>query len=269
MHAFINGHCVVCLDQTLPSLVSVHGVVSAADYADLAESDLFHVLSQHVHVLFGASWRYVSSVQEAVHYQLLNALLFSQIYESKQVRDVAVDSAVREQALQMQRGAVLLDVLNCLQECFVFKEVPVLYCFCNHCQVLINDPARADVKVSDLGVAHLPLRQSYVKPAGLERRSRVFGEYLIQMRLVSRRDGVALLARVDPVPVQYHQHCRSSEICHVAPPCFLLVRLYHISRLLGVQKQPAVSRLLRIDDLGCLCLKSLQQVLSGKVDSSL
>ena len=218
MHAFAYGHGVIGLHKALPAFVSVHSVVAAAHDTDLPQADFFHVSSQLVHIFLGAPRRHVSAVQETVHHQFLYAFLLRQIDQGQQMGDVAVHAPVRQQSLQMECRVVFLHMLDRLQESLILKEIPVLNGLGDPCQLLVHDPACADVQMPDLGIAHLAFRQPHIQPAGLQRRPRVFREYFIEMRFVRRFDRVALFSRIDPVSVQYHQHCWSSEICHIAPP---------------------------------------------------
>ena len=74
-------------------------------------------------------------------------------------------------------------------------------------EVLINDAAGADIRVSDLGVAHLSLRQADVKAACLKLGIGILAEQLIQIRLFGGGDGVARSCRSDAVAVKDYKNC--------------------------------------------------------------
>ena len=68
---------------------------------------------------------------------------------------VGVHAAVREQACQVQPAAAGLGLCDALQQNRIGKKIAVPDRFGDAGQVLVNDPAGADIEVADLGVAHL------------------------------------------------------------------------------------------------------------------
>ena len=72
-------------------------------------------------------------------------------------------------------------------------------------QVLLDDRARAEVHVADLGVAHLPVGEADVAPAGRERRVRVALPELVEHRRLGERDGVARALLGEAPAVEDHE----------------------------------------------------------------
>ena len=79
LDAVAEGEHLVCLDHALPAVVSVHGVVSAADGGDGAAADLFHLILQSAHKARARGGRYVSAVHEAVHEHVGKPFLLAQL----------------------------------------------------------------------------------------------------------------------------------------------------------------------------------------------
>jgi hypothetical protein len=72
------------------------------------------------------------------------------------------------------------------------KNVAVLHGLRDAGQLLIHDAARADVRVADLAVAHLAVRQADVHAGSADLRQRVFSKQLVEVRLVRGGNRVAL-----------------------------------------------------------------------------
>ena len=79
LDAVAEGEHLVCLDDALPAVVSVHGVVPAADGGDGAAADLFHLILQSAHKARARGGRYVSAVHEAVHEHVGKPFLLAQL----------------------------------------------------------------------------------------------------------------------------------------------------------------------------------------------
>ena len=71
-------------------------------------------------------------------------------------------------------------------------------------QVLINDPSCADIEVSHFGVPHLSIRESYILPACLQLRMRIFSQQRIPMRRWRYADDIGFTLVTDSPAVQNH-----------------------------------------------------------------
>ena len=208
------GHGVISLLHALPSLVSVHRVVSSGYNADLSETDLFHVLFELIEINFRASGRDVSSVEEAVDVYGLNAFFLRHVQKGEEVRQVRVDSAVADEAVYMEGRAVLYDVVHRRIKSFVLKESAFFDLLRDARQFLVDDASCADVEVADLGVSHLSFGKPHVEPAGGKRRSGICFEYAVDVGFCGLGNSVARTVGCDAESVEYHQHRWSFEFFH-------------------------------------------------------
>ena len=117
-----------------------------------------------------------------------------QLDDCVQMRVMAVDAAVAHQAHQMQRGAVRLAVFDRAEQSLVLEEVAVLDRLRDAGQLLIDDAASADVRVTDFAVAHLPVRQADVHAGRADVGHRTGFHQFIQTGRVSGDNGVAVIA---------------------------------------------------------------------------
>ncbi len=86
-------HCRICLFHALPAVISVHGVVSAHDGGDFAETDFIQLLDAVVDVVRRAGGRNVSAVEEGVDEYLFESLFLCKLHDAVEVGDVAVNAA--------------------------------------------------------------------------------------------------------------------------------------------------------------------------------
>ena len=75
---------------------------------------------------------------------------------------MAVHAAWRDQSHDVQGTAALLHAAYNREQCLVLEEVAVLDVARDARELLIDNASRTDVRMPDLGVAHLPVRQSNV-----------------------------------------------------------------------------------------------------------
>ena len=109
---------------------------------------------------------------------------------------MAVDAAVGHQADQV-KGRVIVDGgLYRADEGGVFKEVAVRNGFGNARELLIDDATRADIRVADLAVAHLPVGQADIHAGGADIGHRAFSHELVKPGRFRRRDGISVIGRI-------------------------------------------------------------------------
>src|SRR6185503_1991257 len=69
-------------------------------------------------------------------------------------------------------------------------------------EVLVDDPPRAEVQVTHLGIPHLPLGESDRFPAGRERGARVAREERVHDRRARKSDGVSFRSWIEAPAVE-------------------------------------------------------------------
>ena len=95
--------------------------------------------------------------------------------------NVAVHAAVGQKAHQVQGRAIRFAVLHGGEQGGIFEEPAVLDILGDLDQHLIDHAARADVGVSDLGIAHLTVRQTHVQAGGFQLAEGILGKEVIQL----------------------------------------------------------------------------------------
>ena len=121
---------------------------------------------ERLDVALAAVRRGVASIGEHVDEHARHAALLRQLDDRVQVRLMAVDAAVREQADQVQRVRVALAAIDGFEQLRPREEITVANALVDARQVLIDDASGAEVGVADFGVAHLAFGQA----DGLARR---------------------------------------------------------------------------------------------------
>lgn len=135
---------------------------------------------------------------------LLQTAHFRELEHRFDVRDVAVNAAIGEQPENMQRAVRFLDVLHRMVQRDIIEENPVIDGFGDAGELLIDDASGADIEVTDLGVAHLTLRQPDGQTACGKANVRIFGENRVQVWCACGGNGVPVGRRVETETVQYH-----------------------------------------------------------------
>ena len=144
-----------------------------------------------------------------MHVRFRHAFAFSELQERVEMGNMAVHPAVGQQPVKMQFSAARLCAAHGREQGFILKKCPVLDFLRDAGQLLIDDPARADVQMPHFGVAHLPVRQADVSARGAELRMGIFLPELFNIRAALDGDGVALPIGIDPVSVHNQNTIRS------------------------------------------------------------
>ena len=170
--AFANAQSkhVVGLFHTVPTVVSVHGVVSAAHGCDFAELQLLHVVTQLLYKACTACGRNVTSVHKTVNVHVVQSLTFGKIHQSHNVVDVRVNAATAQKSHKVKFAVVFACVFRSSQKCGIFEKVSVLDGLGDACQFLIDHTTCAYVEVSHFAVAHLSFGQANGKTACIQLR---------------------------------------------------------------------------------------------------
>src|SRR5574344_226704 len=103
----------------------------------------------------------------------------------------------------MKCRIILLAVLYCVKQCGILEEITILNFFCDSCKFLIYDTSGTHIKMTDLGIAHLPLRKSYCKSARVTAYIRIFFHKFVKNGFLCFGNGVMIRALVKSVSVHY------------------------------------------------------------------
>jgi hypothetical protein len=102
----------------------------------------------------------------------------------------------------VERAAVLLRAPARLEERVVLVERAVLDGAIDAHEVLVDDPSGAEVRVADLGVPHLPLRQADRQPARLDGGVGELPHEGVHVRGARHRDGVRVALGADAPTIE-------------------------------------------------------------------
>ena len=113
-----------------------------------------------------------------------------------------VDAAVGDEPEQVDVRAAVLRPLERPHEGGVLEERALLDRAVHALEILVEDAARANRQVADLGVAHLPLRKTNRSAGSVERRVGVAGPERVEDRRVGELDRVPGTRRRAAPPVE-------------------------------------------------------------------
>ena len=217
LHCFVRGgrmladalgNGVIGLLDALPAVVAVHRVIAAGNRGDAADLDRVDLRLQAVDIFDTGLRGRVAAVHEAVEAHLAQTVAARQLEQREHMVDMRVYAAIGQQAENMQGGVKPLALVDRAHERLVGEKVAVLDGLGDAGQLLIDDTARADVGVADLGVAHLPVRQTDIQAGGADIRHRVFRKDLVQVGGVRGLDRVAALFVAVAEPIHDDQRGR-------------------------------------------------------------
>src|SRR6266487_1119767 len=113
-----------------------------------------------------------------------------------------MDAAVRDEPEQVDVGAALFRPLERADERGVLEERSIRDRAVHALEVLVEDPARADRQMTDLGVAHLAVRQADRLTGGVERRVRVTRPEGVEHRRLGQLDRIPRAGSRDAPPIE-------------------------------------------------------------------
>ena len=202
--ALSQNEGIIGLLHPFPTVIAVHRIVASHHRSDFAEVQLGELCLKLGYVILAGGRRNVPSVEEAVNINLREAVFLCHLQKSEQMLDMAVNTAVGHKAHQVEGGAVFAAVFHRAGQRFVLEEITVLNGFGDAGQLLIDHPSGADIGVSDLGVAHLAVRQTDIQTGGSQLGVRVLCEITVEVGFMGGMDGVSIIGMVDAEAVQNH-----------------------------------------------------------------
>ena len=105
----------------------------------------------------------------------------------------------------MQPAALLPDILITAADFVVLQQRVVAAGVVDLHQILVDDPAAADIEVPHLAVAHLALRKAHILAAGGEVAVRISGSQGVDFRRAGGIDGIGGIGRAFSPAVEDHQ----------------------------------------------------------------
>ena len=220
LHAVSLGDGVIRLLDALPALVAIHGVVAPRDRRDLADADLTAFLFELGEIACRARRRHVAPVEEGMHIDFRESILLRHFEKPVEVLFVAVHAARRNEAEEVKCAARLLRAVDGVEQSLVLEERALGDRLRDARELLVDDAPCADVRMPDLGVAHLPVRQADVLARRLQLGVRIFRREAVQDGRLSDGDGVRRVFRVADSPA-VHDDERDRCIfqsCHRSTP---------------------------------------------------
>ena len=176
--------------------VAVHrDVHTAAAGGDTGVTALqaFHKVFERIDIGEGGSFADVTTVQQDVDADLLDAFLRGFHHHGLQVIDVGMDVAVGEQTDEMERGILIDDVACDFLPGLAFEHLTGLDVVADELGALRENAAGTDGVVTDFGVTHVCVAgQTDGETVGLQLRVRAVFEHPVQIGLVGGGDGVAV-----------------------------------------------------------------------------
>ena len=119
--------------------------------------------------------------------------------------EAGVHAAMGAEAHEMELAAAVFHIIVCRAYLLVVEELVVTAGHVDLHEVLIHDAAGAEIHVTYLGVAHLPVRQADVLAAGLKMGHGVFCAEAVDEGGALRIDRVGLIVFPFAPAVQNHQ----------------------------------------------------------------
>ena len=140
--AFAQHHGVVGTLSPIPTAVTVHGKIPAADGCYAADPEFPHGRLEISEVLPSARRRNVASVSECMYENFFAACVLGHAEKADEMIDVAVYSTVGNQAHQMQAASGSRSAFNGRPQSFVVEERAAFDFVLDAQCVLVNHTAR-------------------------------------------------------------------------------------------------------------------------------
>ena len=229
------GYRVICYDAlcmsdgliglllAVPAMIAVHRVVAASDRRNLADADLLALRLELLEVRLCALRRHIAAIEEGVDVDVLDALLLCHLEKCVEVALVAVYAARGNEAEQVDCTAICLGILHDLDEDFVLEEVAVLDVTRDARELLVDEAAGADIRVTDFRVAHLTVRQADEFARSLQVARVVVCHEAVEDRRLRSFYGIALVELATETAAIHDDECDRCvfDLCH----CGLLLLL--------------------------------------------
>ena len=149
--------------DTLPVIITVHGVIAPGDGGHPAATQFREQGPGPLQGGAGAAWRGVTTVEECVQVDSLRASQAGQAQRRENLFFVTVHAAGRQQAEDVNSAACGHRLVDSVTVGRVAIKAAVLDGLVDTGDVLVDHPARTQAHVTHFGVAHLALGQPDVQ----------------------------------------------------------------------------------------------------------
>ena len=141
---------IVSLLHAIPALVTVHCIIAAGNSRNLPCTDLSDFCFEIRQIFSRARWRYITAIQECVHIDLPDAFLLCKAQQTIEMLRMTVHAARGYESHEMQCTAVFLHLSDDRLQRLVFEEGTIANRLRDACELLINNAAGSDVRVTNL-----------------------------------------------------------------------------------------------------------------------
>jgi hypothetical protein len=198
--------------NSVPSLVTVHCVVSTNNTGNLTDTDLLDLGKQCLHIS-GTGLRvgvtaiseevnvdiwnsnFLGDLEESVEMVLLGVLRRS-VYDGYNGAGLTYNTTIRDETSQVKTTSTFLGIFESVHDDLVLAQLALLDRLINTDDILPNNTSSADVQMTDLGVAHQTLWETNGegRSVKLSVPSSILGESIHVWGLCSG-NGIAILRR--------------------------------------------------------------------------
>ena len=185
-----ENHRVIGLGNALPAPVAIHGVVASVHGGDLAAVVFAHLLLQLFQVSRAIGGQSIAPVHESVHEDAVHPVLLGHLQQRVKMSLLRVHAAIGHQAEKMQAPLAGARMFHCIEQHRMREEFAVPDHQINARDVHVDDASRANIEMTNLAVAHLPLGQPNKGTAGMNERVRILPQQAIVGRFAGESDGV-------------------------------------------------------------------------------
>ena len=148
------------------ALIAVHAPEPALDCGDLAHAYLAAFRHDFLNITETARGRGIAPIHEAVDIDIFKPFALCKLQQSVKMPEARMDAAIGTEPQKVQGRTMLFAVFDRAHEGGVFEEFAVRYGVFDAGVILEYDPARAEVHMAYLGIAHLPRGKPDVHAGG-------------------------------------------------------------------------------------------------------
>ncbi len=198
------GHNLVGLLNTVPIVVAIHRIISAADTREATDSFGMHPFFKLLDHTVATGWGRISTVGKGMDEDFfgVDALVFGEFEEGIEVVAVRMDRALTEESHDMETATGFFDGVGGLEEAGVGEEIAALHGQGDAGEVLVDDLAGAEGHVTDFAIALGVPRETDGDARGLESGQGVVSVEVFEEGCFGFEDGVTLQGVADAPAIE-------------------------------------------------------------------